>query len=58
MHLIVANQRLKCSHSITYYPEPEFSNFTTIRVGDSVLVTIEVRLLLAHIQTLIGDKNK
>lgn len=42
---------------MTYYPEPEFSNFTTTRVGDSVLVTIQVWLLLEHMHLLIGDRN-
>lgn len=43
---------------MTYYPEPEFSNFTTNRVGDSVDVTIQVWLLLAHMYSLLGDGNK
>ncbi|XP_041834106.1 plexin-C1-like [Melanotaenia boesemani] len=36
----VANQTLACS-SITYYPDPVFTNFTSVSTGDHVRVTIQ-----------------
>lgn len=55
---MVANQTLNCSKLITYYPDPEFSNFTTTRVADSIVVTIQVRLLQSRMQSLLGARNE
>ncbi|XP_022077940.2 plexin-C1-like [Acanthochromis polyacanthus] len=41
VYLKVANQTLACSTRITYYPDPEFTKFTSVRTGDDVLITIE-----------------
>ncbi|XP_053200175.1 plexin-C1 [Scomber japonicus] len=37
----VANETLPCFTSFTYYPEPEFTSFTSTRTGESVLITIQ-----------------
>lgn len=58
VHLLVANHTLNCSQSLTYYPDPEFINFTTTRSADSVVVIIQVRLWLPHMRTLLGERNK
>ncbi|XP_051248763.1 plexin-C1 [Dicentrarchus labrax] len=39
--LKVANETLDCSTTITYYPDPEFTSFTSTRTGDDVRITIE-----------------
>ncbi|XP_051248725.1 plexin-C1 isoform X7 [Dicentrarchus labrax] len=39
--LKVANETLNCSTTITYYPDPEFTSFTSTRTGDDVRITIE-----------------
>ncbi|XP_044042985.1 plexin-C1 isoform X2 [Siniperca chuatsi] len=39
--LKVANETLACSTAITYYPEPEFTSFTSTRTGDDVRITIQ-----------------
>ncbi|XP_051248762.1 plexin-C1-like [Dicentrarchus labrax] len=39
--LKVANETLACSTTITYYPDPEFTSFTSTRTGDDVRITIE-----------------
>ncbi|KAI3366469.1 hypothetical protein L3Q82_000602 [Scortum barcoo] len=38
--LRVANETLPCT-TITYYPDPEFTSFETIRTGDDVLITVQ-----------------
>ncbi|XP_028256676.1 plexin-C1 isoform X2 [Parambassis ranga] len=38
--LKVANQTLTCS-TITYYPDPEFTSFTSTETGDNVRITIQ-----------------
>ncbi|TDG96875.1 hypothetical protein EPR50_G00233140 [Perca flavescens] len=38
--LKVANETLACL-PMTYYPEPEFTNFTSTRTGDDVRITIQ-----------------
>lgn len=46
--LIVANETLACS-TVTYYPDPEFINFTSTRTGKVVRIDIQVmRVSLAH----------
>ncbi|XP_040886352.1 plexin-C1 isoform X2 [Toxotes jaculatrix] len=37
----LGNDTLPCSTNITYYPEPEFTIFTSTRTGDDVRITIE-----------------
>ncbi|XP_068163545.1 plexin-C1 isoform X2 [Antennarius striatus] len=37
----VANETLTCSTTITYYPDPEFTSFTSTRIGDDVRITIQ-----------------
>ncbi|XP_008296178.1 plexin-C1 [Stegastes partitus] len=37
----VANETLACSTTLTYYPDPEFTSFTSIKIGDDVRITIE-----------------
>ncbi|KAM9334613.1 plexin-C1 [Symphorus nematophorus] len=37
----VANETLACSATITYYPEPHFTTFTTTRTGNDVRITIQ-----------------
>ncbi|KAK2858816.1 hypothetical protein Q5P01_003436 [Channa striata] len=39
--LKVANETLVCSTSFTYYPDPEFISFTSIRMGDNVRITLK-----------------
>ncbi|KAG7234837.1 hypothetical protein INR49_003918 [Caranx melampygus] len=39
--LKVANQTVSCSTSIAYYPDPEFTSFTSTRRGDDVRIIIE-----------------
>ncbi|XP_056223176.1 plexin-C1-like [Seriola aureovittata] len=39
--LKVANETLSCSTKITYYPDPEFTSFTSTRMGDNLRITIE-----------------
>ncbi|KAK2858814.1 hypothetical protein Q5P01_003434 [Channa striata] len=39
--LKVANETLVCSTSFTYYPDPEFISFTSIRMGDNVRITLQ-----------------
>ncbi|KAF1372528.1 hypothetical protein PFLUV_G00266440 [Perca fluviatilis] len=39
--LKVANETLACL-PMTYYPEPEFTSFTSTRTGDDVRITIQV----------------
>nr|XP_033470613.1 plexin-C1-like [Epinephelus lanceolatus] len=39
--LRVANETLVCSTTITYYPDPEFINFTSTRMGNDVLIIIQ-----------------
>ncbi|XP_061839618.1 plexin-C1 [Nerophis lumbriciformis] len=39
--LKVANKSLACLQSITYYPEPQFTSFTSTRTGDNVRITIQ-----------------
>ncbi|XP_070847708.1 plexin-C1 [Chaetodon trifascialis] len=39
--LKVVNTTLGCSSMITYYPDPEFTNFTATRTGNDVRITIE-----------------
>ena len=43
MALKVANETLVCSITITYHPDPEFTSFIPVRMGEDVRVTIEVR---------------
>lgn len=40
--LKVANETLTCSATITYYPDPEFTSFTTTKTRDGVRITIQV----------------
>ncbi|XP_068611384.1 plexin-C1 [Brachionichthys hirsutus] len=40
----VANETLACSTTITYYPNPEFTSFTTTRIGDDVHITIQKKV--------------
>ncbi|XP_071358919.1 plexin-C1-like isoform X2 [Trachinotus anak] len=39
--LKAANETLSCSTKLTYYPDPEFTGFTSTRMGDYVRITIE-----------------
>ncbi|XP_069556198.1 plexin-C1 [Brachyistius frenatus] len=39
--LKVANRTLTCSTKVTYYPEPEFTSFTSTRTGNDVRITIQ-----------------
>lgn len=39
--LKVANETLYCS-TITYYPDPEFTSFTSTKTGGNVRITIQV----------------
>ncbi|KAI3366463.1 hypothetical protein L3Q82_000604 [Scortum barcoo] len=45
--LKVANETLPCP-TITYYPDPEFTSFETIRTEDGVLITVQI---------MYGDKT-
>ncbi|XP_061770017.1 plexin-C1 isoform X2 [Nerophis ophidion] len=39
--LKVANESLACLQSITCYPDPQFTSFTSTRTGDNVRITIQ-----------------
>ncbi|XP_034719215.1 plexin-C1 isoform X2 [Etheostoma cragini] len=39
--LKVANETLACLPTMTYYPEPQFTSFTSTRTGDDVRITIQ-----------------
>ncbi|TNN54600.1 Plexin-C1 [Liparis tanakae] len=39
--LKVANETLACSTAMTYYPDPEFTSFTSTRTGDGVRITLQ-----------------
>ncbi|KAM9328284.1 plexin-C1-like [Pholidichthys leucotaenia] len=39
--LKVGNQTLPCPIKLNYYPDPEFTSFTSTRKGDDVLITIQ-----------------
>ncbi|XP_054481059.1 plexin-C1-like [Anoplopoma fimbria] len=39
--LKVANETLACSTTLKYYPDPEFTSFTSTRTGDDVRITIQ-----------------
>ena len=52
----VANETLPCFTSFTYYPEPEFTSFTSTRTGESVLITIQVIHVFQHICTHRGHR--
>lgn len=54
----VANQTVSCNKSITYYPNPSFSNFTTTKTGDAVRITIQVRLSPARARAAQERNNK
>ncbi|KAL7370720.1 hypothetical protein ABVT39_008897 [Epinephelus coioides] len=41
LFLRVANETLACSTTVTYYPDPEFINFTSTRMGNDVLIIIQ-----------------
>ncbi|XP_068573500.1 plexin-C1-like [Cebidichthys violaceus] len=41
LFLKVANETLACSLTINYYPDPEFTSFTSTRVGDGVRITLQ-----------------
>nr|XP_061809456.1 plexin-C1-like [Nerophis lumbriciformis] len=41
LSLKVSNETLACSQSLIYYPEPEFTSFTSTRTGEVVRVTIQ-----------------
>nr|XP_057933721.1 plexin-C1 isoform X2 [Doryrhamphus excisus] len=41
LSLKVANESLQCSQSITFYPDPQFTSFTSRRTGDGVRFTIQ-----------------
>ncbi|XP_023278776.1 plexin-C1-like [Seriola lalandi dorsalis] len=41
LSLKVANDTVPCSTSITYYPNPEFTSFTSTKRGDDVRIIIE-----------------
>ncbi|KAM6961556.1 plexin-C1 [Tautogolabrus adspersus] len=41
LSLKVANETLACTTTITYYPDPEFTRFSSIRTGDDVHITIQ-----------------
>ncbi|XP_054656814.1 plexin-C1 isoform X2 [Dunckerocampus dactyliophorus] len=41
LSLKVANESLRCSQSITYYPDPQFTSFTSRRTGEGVRFTIQ-----------------
>lgn len=56
MFLKVANETLTCSTTITYYPDPEFENFTSTRTGDGVRITIQVMHIFFTTCTNIGHK--
>jgi len=42
--LKVANETLSCSGIVTSYSDPEFIDFTVLRDGDDVLITVQVML--------------
>ncbi|XP_040029319.2 plexin-C1 isoform X2 [Gasterosteus aculeatus] len=39
--LKVANQTVACSTTIDYYPDPEFTSFSSIRTGEDVRITLQ-----------------
>ncbi|XP_056280772.1 plexin-C1 isoform X2 [Pseudoliparis swirei] len=39
--LKVANETLACSTAMKYYPDPEFTSFTSTRTGDDVRITLQ-----------------
>ncbi|XP_034381825.1 plexin-C1 [Cyclopterus lumpus] len=39
--LKVANETLNCSTTLKYYPDPEFTSFTSTRTGDDVRITLQ-----------------
>ncbi|XP_077449603.1 plexin-C1 isoform X2 [Stigmatopora argus] len=41
LSLKVANETLTCSQAVIYYPEPDFTSFTSTRTGEVVRVTIQ-----------------
>ncbi|XP_060886400.1 plexin-C1-like, partial [Labrus mixtus] len=41
LSLKVANETLPCSTTITYYPDPEFTSFSSTLTGDDVRITIQ-----------------
>ncbi|XP_060885192.1 plexin-C1 [Labrus mixtus] len=41
LSLKVANETLPCSTTITYYPDPEFTSFSSTMTGDDVRITIQ-----------------
>ncbi|XP_061570600.1 uncharacterized protein LOC133424167 [Cololabis saira] len=41
--LRVANQTLVCSTNLTYFPDPEFTTFTSVRIGEVVHITTQKR---------------
>lgn len=55
--LKVVNETLDCSTSITYYPDPEFTNFTATRTGNDVRITIEVTHTFLSAQAAVQEVN-
>ncbi|KAK9525497.1 hypothetical protein VZT92_016195 [Zoarces viviparus] len=41
LFLKVANETLPCSITINYYPDPEFTSFTSTRMGSNVRITLQ-----------------
>ncbi|XP_060885196.1 uncharacterized protein LOC132956063 [Labrus mixtus] len=41
LSLKVANETLPCSTTITYYPDPEFTSFSSTLTGNNVRITIQ-----------------
>ncbi|XP_065807694.1 plexin-C1-like [Labrus bergylta] len=41
LSLKVANETLPCSTTITYYPDPEFTSFSSTMTGNNVRITIQ-----------------
>ncbi|XP_028306495.1 plexin-C1-like isoform X2 [Gouania willdenowi] len=39
--LKVANQTLRCNLEMTYYPDPEFTSFSSVTTGNDVRITIQ-----------------
>lgn len=56
----VANRTLTCSTEFSYSPDPEFTGFVAMRVGNNVRVILQVRPLLlirAHKRVSSGQER-
>lgn len=49
--LKVANQTVACSTTIDYYPDPEFTSFSSIRTGEDVRITLQVMHIFEYTST-------